>query len=695
MKHGPLQPAQIEWADDGTPLAPAFGDIYHGPVGAAAQARHVFLAGNGLPARWAGRDDFCIAETGFGLGNNFLATWAAWRADPQRPRRLHYVSIEAHPPQRHDLQRAHALHKGVATAASVADEPVGATAADLAAPHDTVQAAADRATLAHALHAAWPPLVPGLHRIDFDNGAVQLLLAFGDVSALLPQLVFAADAFYLDGFAPALNPAMWDRRVLRALGRRARLGATAATWSVARELRDGLTAAGFVWQRVPGIGGKFHVLHAQHQPRAAVKAASASAWGSVSPTTAAVASIASARPQPAPQRRAVVVGAGLAGACTAAALARQGFVVTVLDRVAQPAAGSSGNVGGLFHATMHGDDGPHARLLRAGALHTARWLAGADSARLPHAAQGLLRLENTRTLAAMQALIDAQGLPADMVQAMSAAQASARAGVPLTAPAWFYPGAGWLSPRALVQQALAQPGVEFQGQADVAAVRREGDEWLCLDAQGHCLARASHLVLAAAEQVNPLLQSLGHAPLPLQRNRGQVSGFDMAPPVALRLPVAGDGYALPLPGAVLCGATSTDGDDDPHLRASDHRHNFERLQRLTGLQAPADPVRWWGRVGWRVQTADRLPIAGPLPSLPQAGDPVCDQARRLPREPGLHLLCALGGRGLTLAPLLADVVAARVAGAPLPLEQPLLDAVDPGRWIVRAVRRAAGGGGSA
>jgi tRNA 5-methylaminomethyl-2-thiouridine biosynthesis bifunctional protein len=44
-----------------------------------------------LPQRWAGRRHFVILETGFGLGHNFLATWAAWRDDPQRCEDLWFV----------------------------------------------------------------------------------------------------------------------------------------------------------------------------------------------------------------------------------------------------------------------------------------------------------------------------------------------------------------------------------------------------------------------------------------------------------------------------------------------------------------------------------------------------------------------------------------------------------------------------
>ena len=637
MSGGPLVPARIAWGDDGTPRAPDFDDAYHGRIGAREQARRVFLAGNQLPARWAGHRDFTIAETGFGLGHNFIATWAAWRDDPARPARLHVVSIDAHPPRRDDLARA---HQG---------QPDGELAAQLVA--------------------AWPPLVPGLHRLDFEGGALRLLLAFGDVQALLPTLQFSADAFYLDGFAPDRNPAMWDLRVLKALGRRAAPGATAATWSVARSLRDGLTTAGFAWQRAPGPGGKRETLRATHAPRRREP--------NVTPEA----------PTATDERRAVVIGAGLAGACTAAALSSLGFQVTVIDRLDQPAGGTSGNPAGLFHATVHGDDGLHARLFRAAALQTARLLAGLSPAQVPHGRDGLLRLELQLGPAAMQARIDRQGLPPEFVQALSPEAASARAGVPLPAPAWFYPAGGWVSPAALVRERLSAPAIRFVGGTEATALRRAGRQWQVLGAGDVLLAQAPHVVLANAERAGPLLASAGLPPPALRRSRGQVSHFDG--PTPLRLPLAGDGYALPWPGGLLCGATSREDDEDPALRDDDHRDNFARLQRLCGLSPPVDPAGWQGRVGWRVQPTDRFPLAGPVPVRPAATPSRVDQVRRLPREPGLHLAVGFGARGLTLAPLLGELVAARIAGTPLPLEQPLVDAVDPGRFAVRAFRNPA------
>src|SRR5512134_4158297 len=101
-----LSPASLAFRD-GTPYSAAYGDVYHSAAGGPAQARHVFLGGNSLPGRWAGRGRFVILETGFGFGLNFLATWQAWRRDPRRCERLHFVSVEKHPFTLADAQLFH------------------------------------------------------------------------------------------------------------------------------------------------------------------------------------------------------------------------------------------------------------------------------------------------------------------------------------------------------------------------------------------------------------------------------------------------------------------------------------------------------------------------------------------------------------------------------------------------------------
>ncbi|BBQ01798.1 hypothetical protein BSFA1_69260 (plasmid) [Burkholderia sp. SFA1] len=231
----PLISASLVFRGDGTPYSPRHDDIYHSAAGALAQARHVFIEGNGLPERWRGKSCFSVIETGFGMGINFLATWAAWRNDAYRTATLDFVSIEKHPFSANDLRAAHA--------AIIDDRAV--------------------APLADSLAAAWPPLEPGLHRLAFDAGAVTLTLALGDAAQLLPRLAdhgVAADAIYLDGFAPAKNPDMWTPAIFASLARIARHDTTFATYTSAGAVKRALMQNGFAYRKVAGFGGKRAML---------------------------------------------------------------------------------------------------------------------------------------------------------------------------------------------------------------------------------------------------------------------------------------------------------------------------------------------------------------------------------------------------------------------------------------------------
>ncbi len=617
MKTAPIVPANVDFSDPAAPQAPDFGDVYHSTAGAFVQARHVFLGGNDLPQRWQGRERFVVLETGFGLGNNFLATWQAWREDPLRCERLVFISIEKHPLRREDLARAHA--------ASPAPE------------------------LARQLIDAWPPLTPNLHALDFEQGHVRLLLCLGEARDWLKELVAEADALYLDGFAPDRNPEIWDAYTLKLLARVAGPGATAATWCVARSVRDALTTAGFLTEKMPGFASRGRVRRASFAPRHVLQKP------------------AGREPLAHGAREALIIGAGLAGAACAHALMRQGVQCTVIDARPGPAQASSGNPAGLFHGILHAGDGAHARFNRACALATERMLRALH---LPGLQWGLLRSETTRDLPAMQALLDAEGLPPDYVQALDAQQTSAMSGLPSAHPAWFYPGAGALQPSRYVDALMHGAGTRYGCQ--VAALRHDGQgQWQALDAQGAVIAQAPAVVLAGGHEGIALLPAL-----PLLRQRGQLTHLPQAGP---RVPIAGQGYALS-DGAqgLWCGATSDDEDPEPALRQRDQQRNIEQWQRLSGRTASAGaPLA--GRVAWRLLTPNRLPLVGGLPDPGYQGRR--DQPRLIPRLPGLAVCTAFGSRGITFAALCGEIVAAQITGAPCPVESSLLDAVDPARFV--------------
>jgi tRNA 5-methylaminomethyl-2-thiouridine biosynthesis bifunctional protein len=225
----------VIWSDADCPHSPRFDDVYRSRSGGLQQAQTVFVGGCQLPQRWRGAAQFCVLETGFGLGLNFLATWSAWQADARRCERLHYVGIEAFPVPAADLLRS----------AQAIDPPNPALVA-----------------LAAELAQAWAGLRPGLQDFVFANGALRLTLAIGQVLPMLQQLDGTADAVYLDGFNPAKNPEMWSQPTVDAVAAHCRPGSVLASYSVAAPVRQALKSAGFAVRRRPGVPPKWQRLEA-------------------------------------------------------------------------------------------------------------------------------------------------------------------------------------------------------------------------------------------------------------------------------------------------------------------------------------------------------------------------------------------------------------------------------------------------
>lgn len=638
-----ISPAQIVWRDDGTPYSPQYGDIYHSAAGGLAQAQHVFLGGNGLPDAWRARSRFVIVETGFGLGTNFLATWAAWRADPQRPARLFFVSLDLHPPTAADLRRMHAD-----------------------GPH---------AELAAQLAQAWPLPVPGLHGRGFEDGAVQLLLGFGEAQEVLRELALRADAFYLDGFAPARNPDMWSSAVARSLAKLAAPQATLATYTAARAVRDALTEAGFEVSHAPGFAGKrdmtiaryTRVLTARHPP---------------SPV-----------PEQAPAT-ALVIGGGVAGCASAHALAARGVAVTLLERREHIGAETSSNRMGALQPLVARDDNLAARFTRAGffdAVMRLRALAAHD----PDCAglDGLLHLAvDAAEELQMADIAETSGFAQAYVRMLDRTQASAAAGVAVTHGGWWFEQAGWVIPPRYAAALLATQAarIEVRTQSAVETLVQTGQGWAARDAHGHTLAQADAVVVAAAHATPALAGIEG---VSLQQLRGQVSELPAACFAPPRVPVAGDGYVLPArDGWSVVGATY-EFEPAPELgvHAEAHAENLARLTRLLAGQAPElDLAQLPGRVGWRAVAPDRMPLAGLVPdgrALAARTERHMPALAQMPRLPGLACVAALGSRGIAWAGISAALVTAQLCGDPWPIERVLADAVDPARFALRRMRR--------
>lgn len=574
----------LDWTPDGQPRSRLFDDVYFSAQDGLSETRAVFLEGCGLPDAWAGRRRFVVGELGFGTGLNVAALLQLWQATRPPNAHLHIASVEAYPITASEAARA------------LSRWPELAPVADL-------------------LTARWPGRARGRHRLDLPELSATLDLAVMDVAQALEGWAGAADAWFLDGFSPAANPAMWTDEVLALVAARSAPGARAATFTVAGQVRRGLAAAGFAVDKRPGFGRKRERLEAR-LPGAA---------------------------QDPPLGRVAVIGAGVAGASAARAVRTQGGEAVVVEAEA-PGAGGSGNPAALVTPRLDAALGEAARLFAQAFARASLLYADVDGAILD---RGVLQLA-------------ANDRDADRFAKIAASDV-------------FEPGALTLrdEPTALDQRTalVVRPGPILDAwlgdvmTARVARLEPATGGWRLLDSDGGVIVEADAVIVAAALASRDLVAGAA-----LQPVRGQASWTTDG---ARAQAAAWGGYLLPGPDGLLFGATHDRDDAATDLRDVDHQRNLATLAaRFPALAARIDPSALAGRASVRAVTPDRLPLAG------AAG------------AEGLLLLTGFGSRGFSMAPLLAEHVAALALGAPSPISRAAADLVAPGRFERRAARRS-------
>ncbi|NNG23864.1 FAD-dependent 5-carboxymethylaminomethyl-2-thiouridine(34) oxidoreductase MnmC [Massilia sp. ML15P13] len=493
-------------------------------------------------------------------------------------------------------------------------------------------------------------LQPGFHRIPQDDPRLTLTLLAMPLDAALVQLSAQPDAVFLD----AVPGAGFVRPLARIVAAEARLSATALD----EEQRAALAGQGFVF------GSDNEAVFASRKPRLPVP--------------------------PVPERRALVIGAGLAGAAACAALCLRGWEVTLVERHPAPAMEASGNLAGIFMPLLSRDDNIPTRLTRAAYLYALRaWrqLGGIDGA-IEGQACGVLQLARDADHAEVSRVIAREGnYPPEFARWLEQIEAEALLGLPAPDGAWLFGQGGWARPGSVCEAMLAACGDRLTRRFGVGSVALENEDgqWLARAEDGTVVAGAPTVVLAGGAGARRLAQS---ADLPLAALRGQVTHLPGGAAPSLPLVLCREAYLTPAAGGILCAGATYDLDEDPGLRASSQQENIDRLRGLVSDPLAAEGVPLAGRVGFRCVAPDRLPLVGRLPDFAAAG--ATERLRDVPRHPGLHCLLGYASRGLIWAPLAAELLAAQLEGEPLPLESALVDALDPARFVLRA-RRTGGG----
>jgi tRNA 5-methylaminomethyl-2-thiouridine biosynthesis bifunctional protein len=568
-------------------------------------ARHVFLQGCrllGPDALWQNQPHWCVLEHGFDWGLNFLATWQAWLAQAKRPTRLHYFAIEPRPVSADDLLR-------------------------------TCKSWPELDALVRQLVQQWWGLLPGMHRLSFESGAVVLDLVVGDPQLAMPQLDVRAHSVYLNGFAPSLSPQPCQPEVFQQVLRLSRPQARWAAGSVSRDVIASWQAMDLKVESRPGLTSQRECLAATCPAQ---------------PNTDA--------PRPSAQQPVVVLGAGLAGAHVARALAQLGQRVRIVDAQG-PAAGASALPAGIFAAHTSSDDQDLTRLTRMGLRHTLTQLAGlreGDDWALSGLDEHLRGVRARRKIPEDAALrkgwathsADLSAWRADWWQALP--------------DGWHQPKAGWIKPRRWIEHLLDHPLIETAWGWRVQNLQAQAQGWRLTDDRQRQMDGVSHVVVALGPDSMPLLRGCG-VPITLQPIRGQVSWGPVPKPQPATWPAIprnGDGSLLPCipmnsgPHWVV-GSSFDRSTDQPTITLEDQRQNALRWHSLapetTTWMPDFEQCQAWA--GVRATVRDRLPRVG----LASA------------QTPGLWVMTGLGARGLTVSSIAAEQLAAWMTQTSSPL----------------------------
>jgi tRNA 5-methylaminomethyl-2-thiouridine biosynthesis bifunctional protein len=715
-----ITPANIYINENNTPTSQDYEDIYFCATNGAQETDYVFINGNDILNRWQEHKAafFCIAETGFGTGLNFFRTAQHFayfrRKNPSHPlAKLIFISTEKHP-------------------LSIKD------AANIMAQwhQESFLAIAPNDIMHHIDHterwlSQYPIPVEGIHRRNFSlssafgKGEIVLDLHYGDATnsfSKIQKTPFGlVDAWFLDGFAPSKNNSMWTQALYDHIASLSKSECTFATFSAAGAVKRGLQSAGFEVRKQKGFGPKREMLvgtfttNPQTMPSSEQDAvldkqrplidkyqAPYFARGGLSSLDSG--------------EQITIVGNGLAGALTALKLTQRGKPVHLLWQGELPSDFASGNPIGGFYPQLNAQQNAASQIQLHSFLYACEFYKTLHTAQpFSHAWCGALQVAfNDNTQERLHKLARARLWPKEVAHIVNPMQATKIAGIDMPYSCLYMPNAGWIKPPSLVKACLdlaqASGLLKLQNNTQLIEYKSINNEGIQL------MLKTNKQILKHTHTTKALILAMGSGSeaitkhvIPLRLTRGQVEMVSTKHPMTsnpvlpqLHTLLCHKGYFTPaVDGFHALGSSYIKNDTQSDVRVHEtdanfamHTQSMQQASWQTELQHARLNPNNYARAAVRCSSPDHLPIVGAMPSTAQFKE-LADLYKALPlrhypapsNEKNVFILTGLGSRGLTTGPLMAEILVSQILGEPMPLTSPLLDAINPNRFIVRSLIR--------
>lgn len=648
--------SKISFQSDGSPFSEQFNDIYFDTESGYQQSEHVFVRGNKIAERLScANTEFTIGETGFGTGLNFLLTLQTYirLQNTKTLPPLHFISTEKYPLTKVQLARS-------------------------------LESLPEIKRLSKMLIDVYPDSITENCTFTLLNGQIKVSLLIDDSTYALSKLHVnkngLVDAWYLDGFSPAKNPDMWQAPLFAEIARLSKEQATISTFTVAGHVRRKLIDVGFRLKKAAYIGNKSEILTGVYQQD------KNKLQGFY------------IRPNITKPQHVSIIGGGIASACAAYSLAKQGIKVTVYckdDSIAQGA--SSNHIGALYPLIHQQKDDisvfyEHA-FWQAKAYYQSITELGIH---FDHQWCGLLELSFTEALRKRQVTFEEKSpWPKQLIHSVDTHQARELSNLPLNDGGLFMPAAGWIAPAQLVSalfkaaQAVGQCKVKTN--INITNISQQADKWLLKTEKK--TFEASILVLCGGAEM--LSQELLEE-LPLYPVRGQISEVQQTKDSEnLSTVICHKGYLTPSNDGKHCiGATFIKDSSNIEACVEEDKTNLQMLNKsMPNVLSWNEQNIVNSKARVRCMTPDHLPIVGPMPMIKEhidmyphlAKDKNWSYSEAAPYRKNLYTLTGLGARGLCSAPILAEILAADLCGLPYPIDNKQLFNLSANRFVIRDI----------